>query len=110
MDRIIDHVASDPAIETVIVNAVWALHGVPRNELVKTLETFRSKGKAVFVMDDVPPFPFDALACKYRAAPILPSAQCSMDRKLFEEAYAIYYPKLKAAVDEMPGVQLLKTA
>jgi hypothetical protein len=33
-----------------------------------------------------------------------------MDRKLFEETYAKYYPELKAAVDKMPGVQLLNTA
>ncbi len=110
MDRIIDHVASDPAIETVIVNALWATRGVPRDELAKTLETFRSKGKAVFVTDDVPRFPFDAAACKYRLSPILPFAECSERRKLFEVAYARYYPELRAAVDLVPGVQLLKTA
>ena len=110
MDRIIDHVASDPAIETVIVNAAWVQRQVPRTELVKTLEAFRSKGKAVFVTDDLPPFPWDAVACKYRTAPILPFTQCSYDRKWFEASYARYYPELKAAVDEVPGVQLLTTA
>jgi hypothetical protein len=110
MDRIIDHVASDPAIETVIVSAGWAGRRMPRNDLVTTLEAFRSKGKAVFVTDDVPPFPFSAAACKYRTAPILPFAQCSVDRNLFEEIYTSYYPELKAAVDAVPGVQLLNTA
>jgi peptidoglycan/LPS O-acetylase OafA/YrhL len=110
MDTIIDHVASDPAIESVIVTAAWAAHHVPQSELVQTLKALGSKDKAVFVTDDVPPFSFDAVACKYRTAPILPFARCSEDRKRFEAAYARFYPELKAAVDAVPGVQLLKTA
>jgi peptidoglycan/LPS O-acetylase OafA/YrhL len=110
MDRIIDHVASDPAIETVIVTAAWAIRGVARDELVKTLETFRSKGKAVFVTDDVPMFVFDAVACKYRIAPILPFPKCSENRELFETGHARYYPELRAAVEKVPGVQLFNTA
>ena len=110
MDRIIDHVASDPAIGTVIVNAFWAGRGVPSDELVKTLEAFRSRGKAVFVTDDVPYFPFDAVACKYRRAPILPFAECSEDREVFEAKHRTYYPRLRAAVGRVPGVQLLNTA
>ena len=110
MDLIIEHVTTDPAIKTVIVNASWYQRGVAGAELVKTLEAFRSKGKAVFVTDDIPQFGFDAVACKYRKAPILPFAQCSEDRKVFAAAYATYYPELKAAVDKVPGVQLLHTA
>jgi hypothetical protein len=110
MDRIIDHVASDPKIETVIVTAMWGKRGVPKNELVNTLETFRSRGKAVFVTDDVPRFPFEAVACKYRRAPILPFAQCSEKRELFDKAHATYYPELEAATEKVPGVQLLNTA
>jgi peptidoglycan/LPS O-acetylase OafA/YrhL len=110
MDRIIDHVASDPAIETVIINAQWAQRGVPTDEFVTTLDALRSGGKAVFVTDDVPRFGFDAVACKYRMAPILPFPQCSENRGLFETEYTRYYPELRAAVDKVPGVQLLKTA
>ena len=110
MDRIIDHVASDPAIETVIISAMWAKRGVPENELVKTLETFKSKDKAVVLTDDVPRFFFEAVACKYRRAPILPFSQCSQDRGLFDKARATYYPELEAAIDKVPGVQLLNSA
>jgi peptidoglycan/LPS O-acetylase OafA/YrhL len=110
MDRIIDHVASDPAIETVIINAEWAQRGVPTDEFVTTLDALRSRGKAVFVTDDAPRFGFDAVACKYRMAPILPFAECSEDRALFETEYTRYYPELRAAVGKLPGVQLLNTA
>jgi peptidoglycan/LPS O-acetylase OafA/YrhL len=110
MDRIIDHVASDPGIETVIVTADWAKRGVAREEFVKTLEAFRSRGKAVFVTDDVPGFDFDSVFCKYRTTPILPLSRCSEARQMFEAAHALYYPVLRAAVAEVPGVQLLNTA
>ena len=113
MDRIVTHIESDPAPETVIVSALWAYRrqqiAIGEN-FVKTLEAFTSTGKTVFVTDDVPFFPFEAVACKYRSAPILTRAQCSIDRKVFEENYAYYYPELKAAVDKVPGVQLLNTA
>jgi hypothetical protein len=110
MNRIIEHVAADPAIGTVIVNAFWAGRGAPIDELVKTFEAFRSKGKAVFVTDDVPYFAFDAVACKYRMAPVLPFAECSEDRKWFEAQHRTFYPQLRAAVGEVPGVELLNTA
>jgi hypothetical protein len=109
--QIIDHVVSDPAIKAVVVNAAWApLQGAAQDDLVKTLEAFASSGKAVFVMDDVPWFPFDAVACKYRT-PILPRPQqCSIGRELFDETYARYYPDLRGAVGRVPRVQLLNTA
>jgi hypothetical protein len=110
MDRIIDDVASNPGIEAVIVTADWAKRGVPGQELDKTLEAFTSTNKAVFVTDDVPSFSFDAVFCKYRKTPILPLSQCSEDRQRFETAHAIYYPALRAAVANVPGVQLLNTA
>jgi peptidoglycan/LPS O-acetylase OafA/YrhL len=110
VDRIVDHVASDPAISTVIVNANWALHGVSRDELASTFQALTSKSKAVFVTDGVPTFSFDPVACKYRVAPLLPLTECSEDRASFDSAYAAYYPELRAAVDKVPGVQLLNTA
>jgi hypothetical protein len=110
MDRIIEHVASDPAIKTVIVTAKWALYSIAVDQLVNTLAAFRSKGRDVFVTDDLPIFNFDAVACKYRIAPVLPIVKCSEDRGLFEAQYSTYYPALRAAVDKVPGVQLLNTA
>jgi peptidoglycan/LPS O-acetylase OafA/YrhL len=110
MDRIIDHVASDPGIKAVIVTAEWAKRGVPGQELDKTLEAFTSTHKAVFVTDDVPRFFFDAVFCKYRKTPILPLSQCSEDLQRFEAARATYYPALRAAVANVPGVELLATA
>ncbi|MCK8643382.1 acyltransferase family protein [Mycobacterium colombiense] len=110
MGRIIDTVAADPTIETVIVTADWAQRGVAKDDLAKTFETFMSRNKAVFVTDDVPTFPFDAEACKYRIAPAVPITKCSESRARFESAHSRYYPDLRATVDKVPGVQLLDTA
>jgi peptidoglycan/LPS O-acetylase OafA/YrhL len=109
MDRIIDHVASDPSIKTVIVNAGWGARELKEDELVKTFEAFRSKGKAVFTTDDVPAFNFDPIACKYRMAPILSFAKCTEDKAVIEALYVAYYHKLQDAVRKVPGVQLLNT-
>ncbi|OBK44993.1 hypothetical protein A5657_03795 [Mycobacterium kubicae] len=110
MARIIDHVAADRAINTVIVTAKWALHGIAVDQLVDTLSDFRSQGKEVFITDDLPMFGFDAVDCKYRIAPVLPVTKCSEDRGMFEAQYREYYPPLRAAVAKVPGVQLLGTA
>ena len=110
-DRVIEAVASDPTIKTVILTSLWAVHGVPIDGLVDTFQAFTSRSKAVFVTDDVPVFQyFDPVGCKYRVAPILPFPKCSENRHVFDAAYAQYYPKLRAAVDRVPGVQLLYTA
>ena len=110
MDGVIEHVAADPGIETVIVTADWAKRGVGGAEFGKTLEAFRSTNKAVFVTDDVPGFGFDAVFCKYRTTPMLPLSQCSERRQQFEAKREKYYPGLRAEVARVPGAQLLDTA
>lgn len=107
---IVDAIASNPATKIVIVSIAWALHGGPEEWFVDTLKVFKSRDKSVFVTDDVPKFPFDALGCKYRKAPILPFPECSENRQLFDAAYVGYYSKLRAAVEKVPGVELLNTA
>ncbi|MEB3983913.1 acyltransferase family protein [Mycobacterium sp. 663a-19] len=102
--------ASNPATKTVIVSVAWALHDLPGEWLVDTLKVFTSTDKTVFVTDDIPQFPFDALGCKYRKAPILPFPECSDNRQLFDAQRAKYDSELRAAVEKVPGVQLLNTA
>ena len=108
-NRLIDDIASDGAISTVLVTAQWVDRGVRKDELVQILKAFRSGDKADFVNDDIPIFPFKASACKYRAAPILPFSRCSENRSSFDPNYARYYPELRAAVETVPGVELLNT-
>lgn len=111
MSEVIAHFGSDPAIQTIVINGSWPARGVGRgDQLATTLRAFATKGKAVFVTDDVPWFRFDAVACKYRIAPVVPFPKCSQARQRFEADYATFFPALKSMVDAVPGVTLLETA
>lgn len=109
MNRIVDHVAADASIKTVIVNSGWFQRGLNVDELAKTFQLLTSTGKAVFTTDDLSTFDFDAAACKYRVAPILPYSRCTEARKVFEQKYATYSSKLEEAVRSAPGTVLLRT-
>jgi len=110
MTRIIDYVAQDPNIKTVIVSAYWSSYGVDVDKLAQTLRTFAQTGKQVFLTDDVPDYPFAPDQCKYGISPLFPTARCSQDLENFEARYNTYAPRLEQAVSQVPGVQLLETA
>jgi hypothetical protein len=110
MSRSIDRVAQDPAIETVVVNAFWAAYSLSGDLLAKTLRDLTQSGKKVFVTDDVPDFPFGADQCKYGFSPLLPVERCTQGYEDFAQKYATYYPQLEAAVNQVPGVELLNSA
>lgn len=110
MARIIEHIAADPSIKTVIVNTAWGARTFKEDELVKTFEAFRSTDKTVFTTDDAPGFHFDPASCKYRLAPILPITKCTEDRAVFAEPYSKFINQLRDAVRRVPGVRLINTA
>ncbi|MDP7720894.1 acyltransferase family protein [Mycobacterium sp. TY814] len=111
MADVIAHFAADPILETVVINGDWPSRGVgEKDQLATTLNAFASKGKSVFVTDDVPWFRFDAVVCKYRIAPILPFSKCTQSRQRFEDDYATYFPALRSTVNKVPGATLLETA
>ncbi len=110
MARIIDYVAQDPSIKTVIVSAYWSSYGVDVDKLAQTLRTFAQTGKQVFVTDGVPDYPFTPDQCKYGISPLFPTARCSQDLENFDATYNTYAPRLEQAVSQVPGVRLLETA
>jgi peptidoglycan/LPS O-acetylase OafA/YrhL len=110
MSTVIDYVASSKTIDTVIVNAWWPHYQeIPIPALASTLNEFHASGKSVFITDDIPDYTFDAVRCKYQAAPLLPFNTCAEDRRTDSERAALFYPSLVAAVEDAPGVRLLST-
>lgn len=107
--RIVHHVAASRSIATVVVSAFWYSRGVHGRDLSTTLGGLSKRGKAVFVTDDVPFFPFDAFECKYRQALLMPT-ECSTDARQFRREYARYYPELLASVRRVPRARMLNTA
>jgi hypothetical protein len=110
MDLLIDRVVRDPAIKTVVVSAYWHGSGIPADQVAQTLRALTDAGKQVFIVDDIPDFPFGSDQCKYGLSPIFPIERCDIPRQDFDDKYGIYYPQLQAAVDQVPGVELLNTA
>jgi hypothetical protein len=110
MKQMVDYIASQPSIKTVIVNMGWSKRGVQKDDLLDILEALAAKGKTVFTTDDIPKFEFDAMDCKYRPAPILPFTRCTEERALFEKQYATYSNTLRDIVRKVPGAHVLDTA
>ncbi len=109
MKRIIDYIAQDPFIKTVIVNAYWSSYDVSERELLETLQKFRQNGKQVFVTDDIPFFLFPAYECKYPINPKWAKHRCTGPFSYFLDSYSTYYSSLENTINQAPGVQLLHT-
>jgi hypothetical protein len=109
MIRMLDYVALDSHIETVIVSAAWAEYDVSESKLVKTLQKLRGTVPKVFITDDVPVFPFPATQCMYGISPLLPISRCAQPFGDFDALYSTYFPRLQQAVDQVPGTELLRT-
>jgi len=110
MTRIIDYVAQESSIKTVILSAYWSSYGVDVEKLTATLKTFADSGEQVFVTEDSPDFSFSPDQCKYGISPIFPTARCSQDSEDFETKYSIYAPRVEQAVNQVPAARLLETA
>ena len=107
MSYIINYVAESSTIKDVIVSARWGLYDIPEDSLAATLSQFTSAGKTVFVTDDIPRYPFPAHRCQFGMSPLLPVVQCTQPRAVYDKTYTQYFPRLKAEVQNVPGVTLL---
>lgn len=107
--RILDVVTASPSISTVVINAYWGGRGVPEAELTETLTLVSRSGKAVFVPDDTPDFPFEPFSCKYRRGLVLPP-KCSQPADAFRARYDAYLPVLRRVVGQVPNTRMLSTA
>lgn len=77
-------IGADSSVKGVLLSAHWAskLQGVDSNtfyiDLKDTLSYFTSKGKKVYLLDDVPIFPFNAERCAYADRAFI-SNMCTVD-------------------------------
>jgi hypothetical protein len=110
MNRMLDYVALDSNVETVIISSAWAEHDVSELNLVKTLEKLRETVPKVFITDDIPVFPFPAAQCMYGISPLLPISRCAQPLDDFNALHSAYFPRLQQGVDQVPGTELLRTA
>lgn len=107
MGMFLENIASTPSIKTVVISASWTTRKVPEDRLVETIRFLTTSGKKVFIVDDVPHFPFHSDMCKYGASPLITISRCTMDYAGFGSIYDIYYQTLESAVKQVPGSQIL---
>jgi hypothetical protein len=110
MSLVIQAVAGQASIETVIVSADWAGGAPPEKTIAETLSAFASAGKKAYITDDVPFFPLEAKSCKFGKSPLLLVTECHQPIARFEAMDSSNYPELQSAVNEVPGTNLHLTA
>lgn len=100
-------IGADDSVKGVLLSAHWAskLQGVDSvtfyTNLKNTLSYFTSKGKKVYLLDDVPIFPFNAERCAY-ADRVFISNMCSVDA-----ASVTRTPLMLRKIDENPLVKYI---
>lgn len=109
-------IAAEPRVKTVILTASWDAKAreLPRGvslslEMGRVLHFLRNAGKTVYVVSDVPGFPFHAGRCKFSGRLGLP-ALCDEDEAVLDRQLGSYLPDLTAAVAANPGARLIDIA
>lgn len=102
-------VAERASIKAVVVTAYWANQQSSADAL-PFIDTLTKAGKQVFITDDVPNFPFDASACKYRTGFLVGSTECSVDAADRLKAYTELPSIVQRIMRHDPKVMLVPTA
>ena len=113
---VFEALVAEPAVKAVVLSARWdgelKRHGVGTNlraGIGDAVRLLRAAGKAVYVVNGVPSFHFDAGRCKFSGRLGFP-ALCDEPESTLERQLAVYEDDLKAAVTANPGAQLIDTA
>lgn len=77
--------------------------------LTRTIQVLEAGGKQVYVLEDLPRFPFDPQRCKF-SRPISGTSTCTVPRSEFEARQNKYLPLLQWAVATSGSARLLSLA
>jgi peptidoglycan/LPS O-acetylase OafA/YrhL len=107
---LLEQIARNPSIETVILNANWgAYSNITESELKQTLLMFEDSGKKVFITDGIPQFPISAFDCKYQYAIMASNDRCELDVNYFTPSYNSYLKLIDKVVSELSNSHLIST-
>lgn len=111
-DDIFRHVIADRTIRTVIIAAFWqgrfAGDGKLAAGLDVTVAALTAAGKRVYIIDNVPNFPFDVEICKF-TRPLLGKTVCGFDTRV-TQAPQPYAPVFAKLAHDYPGLTILRPA
>jgi peptidoglycan/LPS O-acetylase OafA/YrhL len=106
----VNAVAITPSINVVILNFWYDQKGAPIDELSAILKKLSSPGRSIFILDDVPDFPFSSYECQYPKSLLVQSFNCVEPYSSFYERYYVYFQNLKKVTEKFPGVYLIHSA
>ena len=110
MAAMIDYVAGNQEIETVIIAAWWNFYDLDLAGLRKTVDSLVVSGKQVFVIDGFPDFTFDAFRCKYGLGGLIRmNPVCDEHPERNNQLRRVYLPLLEELASERDQVHLVNT-
>ena len=108
--------AAEPRVKTIILSAFWSDRVRTlrkdvslRAEVDRIVRFLRAAGKNVYIVNDVPAFPFRPSRCKYAGRLGVP-ALCDEAESVLERQLGAYAGDLAAVVAANPGTRLIDTA
>jgi len=105
---IFEMVLADRDIRTVVLTAFWGMHGgAPVDQLSQTVHALIERGKQVYLLDDIPVYPFSPRGCEFKRL-FVPS-KCDEDRTVNLQRRQGVYRQLEQVVRENPDAVLVPT-
>ncbi len=111
--KIYESVIKNEALKAVILTMHWMgrVSQIPKEstldkELLKVIDVLSSSGKAVYLIDDVPAFPFDPEKCEGRRR-FGSTNECKIPLSIAKSQSEIYLDSLMKVVENRPSVRLL---
>jgi peptidoglycan/LPS O-acetylase OafA/YrhL len=115
-EKIFKHVAANDNIKYVVLAMYWEFHlrempagSSPDKEILKVIDAFTGAGKTVYVIDDIPSFPFDANACKRYRWFGWKNMSCEVGAEYEMRRYGNYIAALSKMVEGRSDVKMLAT-
>lgn len=115
--KIFDHTINTPSIKIVILNAYWQkrIHKskskLPemQRSLADTVARLVASGKKVYLIDDIPDFPFEPSRCRLKGSTFTFPNGCAIPRQDIEQMHQPTLTMLRSVTHSTPGVHLIET-
>jgi peptidoglycan/LPS O-acetylase OafA/YrhL len=114
--NIFEYVAASNTIKYVVLAMYWELHlrempsgSSPDKELLLVIDALTRAGKTVYVIDDIPSFPFDANACKRYHWLGWKNQRCEVSAESEMKRYGSYIAALSKMIEGRSDVKMLAT-
>lgn len=113
-NNIFEFLENSKSVKKVILTMYWSsrIREVPtdstlENELIQVVDRLSRAGKNVYLVHDVPKFPFDPKACKGARWPLSGTRACQMSPESYKSQTAKYSAALERIAEMRPEIKIL---